>query len=241
MRLLFKFMMPICGIFLIAVLCYGSPKPWIVVPFALIPFALISVYLSAAELQIQNHRARYRRFLTWKELPKDVTGAVCLPLPALGCIRFGHYLPPLGLLFYIVEREEGPFRPFDRTALMQAIVSSRGGEVHTPPARREGLLEGLQGGGEVRLKWILIGIGSMVAGALMPEPHQPEPSWTGAPGVLWDVIQVLNQPVGFAVYALLLIWFLIRTRLRGIASVAAALLLGSLMGHLVRLFVASGQ
>ena len=230
-RTVFKFVIPPVGTFSLIVLCYGNPqKLW-----AVLPATVVALYLTAADLRIENARVWYRRFLSWKDLPPDVAGARCLPLPALGYIRFRHYLPPFGLLFYIVEREEGPFMPFSRTKLMETIVSSQGGEIHAPVAQPPGLFEALLGDDRARLRWILIAVASTLAGVFVPEQHLAVPRWTGVLKAYWDVLQLLNRPAPLVAYAAFLAWFLIRKRLQSIVSAWAAFLLGGIVAHLIRL------
>jgi hypothetical protein len=230
-RAVFKFIIPAFGTFSLIVLCYGDPqKGW-----AVFPATVIALYLSAADLRIEDARVRYRRFLSWKDLPPDVAGARCLPLPPLGYIRFRHYLPSFGVLFYIVEREEGDFVPLSRTKLMKAIVSSQGGEIDAPAAHPPDRLGALPGDDRVRLRWILIAIASMLAGVFVPDLSPAVPRWTGVLKAYWDVLQLLNRPVPQVAYAAFLAWFLIRKRLQGIVSAVVACLLGGIVAHLIRL------
>lgn len=118
MRMLFKYMLPMMCFLGTSVLLWGDEH----VMWSVFPFLLIALYISAAEIRINGKQIYYRRFISWKKLPDDVADVRCSVFPALGYVRFRHFLPPLGLLFFIVERGSDRFIPFRRTALMQRMA-----------------------------------------------------------------------------------------------------------------------
>jgi hypothetical protein len=227
MRTIFKFVLPLMCTFMVMGLLWGNDrKSW-----AVLPILLILLYLGAAELRVEGKHILYRRFFSWKELPDDVSDMRCTILPALGYVRFRRFMPPLGVLFFIVERDSGRFVPFQRTASMQRMLSA-------PHLRQDGVTPPLdnhikegKANGKSRLVWVLSSTAGLVAGILIPVPWQRWAStMDGSPLSRFLLIQ--QHPAILCLYALLLVALVIQDRFRSPASFGLAFVIGTVVSHL---------
>jgi hypothetical protein len=227
MRTLFKFILPSMGGFMTLVLLWGNnQKVW-----AVLPTLLIATYLGAADIRMEGKHIYYRHFFSWQKLPHDVSDVRCSLLPALGYIRFRHFSPPFGILFFIVERGSERFVPFRRTALMQSMVSPshlRKVELNLPidtdpetdKANRKALFA-----------QAFFPAAGILAGVLVPVPWQ---HWTSPVNqtLLSRFLQIQHNPAVLGLYVVVLVALTIRNRSHGATSFGLAFLIGTIVAHL---------
>ncbi len=230
MRSVFKFMMPAMGTFMVIVLLYGNPiKIW-----AIVPVLLIALYFTAAELRVEGKHIYYRRAFSWRKLPDDITDAHCSLFPVLGCIKFRHFVPPWGRLYYIVEFDEGTFIPFRKTAFMQTMLSPPYMRQETIKPRPDENDSAEKMNERTRLTWVLSSIAGLMVGILIPVPWQHE-----TPFVISDTftrfLLIQRNYIFLVLCAAILIGLIIRFRARGFASVWLAFLIGIIVSHLAHM------
>jgi hypothetical protein len=222
MRMLFKFIMPSIGIFMISVLLWGNDqKVW-----AVFPAILIALYLGAADIRMNGKHLYYRYFFSWKRLPNDIADVRCSVFPALGYVRFRHFVPPLGLLFFIVERDSDRFIPFRRTAFMNSMLSQlRQSKVDLRIDRV------VQVDKKNYLARTLYAVAGLLAGMLTPVPWQ---HWTLPKNhsLLSRFLQIQQCPEVLCLYAIALIVLAIRNRFRGLIVFGLAFLIGTIAAYL---------
>lgn len=229
MRVLFKFTLPLMGLFMIFALLWGdNRRGWVV-----LPLLLIALYLTAADIRVEGQRIYYRFFSSWRKLPDDVSDARCSLLPALGYVRFRHFFPPFGLLFFIVERGTGRFIPFRRTTLMQTMLS-------VSPSRDNRAINFDRDAYEVQVtkkgsfSRVLFPILGILIGVLIPVPWQ---HWSalGDQSLLSRFVQFQLHPAILGSYAVLLAVLIVRNRSHHFANCGVAFVIGSIVAHLVHL------
>lgn len=226
MRTLFKFVLPTMAAFMITMLSWGNDqRMWIV-----IPTILILLYLSAAELRIEGNHTFYRRFLAWRELPQDITDVRCSLLPALGYIRFRRFMPPFGVLIFIVERGYGRFVPFRRMATMQSMLSA----IQLRPDGVDSQFDNFKSeemDHKSRVIWVLSSIAGLIAGIAIPVPWQ---QWviSANQSIISRLLQIQLHPVILSLYAIVLVGLIIQDRFRSAASFGLAFLIGTVIAHL---------
>ena len=227
MRTLFKFTLPMMGIFMTSVLSWGNnQKTWIV-----FPVLLIVLYLGAAEIRMEGKHIYYRYFFSWRILPDDILDARCTLLPALGYIRFRHFFPPFGLLFYIVERGSGRFIPFRRTAFMQRMLSFSHSQQNEVNPRIENDVKAGKVTRKARLAIVLYPVAGMLTGMLIPVPWQ---HWTphANQSLLLHILQIQQHPAVLCFYAGVLAVLIIRNRSHAFANFGLAFVIGTIVVHL---------
>lgn len=225
MRTMFKFILPLMGIFMTSVLLWGNDqKVW-----AVFPAVLIALYLGAADIRIEGKHLYYRHFFSWKRLPDDIADVRCSVFPTLGYVRFRHFLPPLGLLFFIVERGSDRFIPFRRTAFMQRMLSpSQHSEVRL---RIDRDVEGDKENRKSRLAKTLYSAAGLLTGMLTPVPWQ---HWTLPENhrLLSRFLQIQQHPAVLCLYAITLIVLTIRNNFRRLITFGLAFLIGTIVAYL---------
>jgi len=228
MRALFKFILPLMGIFMTSALLWGNDqKAW-----AVFPTILIALYLSAADIRVEGKHLYYRHFFSWRRLPDDVADVRCSFFPALGYVRFRHFLPPLGLLFFIVERGSDRFIPFRRTAFMQSMLSPlRPGEVNLRIDRDVEDVEVDKESRKARLARTLYPAVGLLAGMLIPVPWQ---HWTSPvdQSLFSRFLQIQQYPAVLCFYVVVLVVLTIRKRFHRPATFGLAFLIGTIVAHL---------
>jgi hypothetical protein len=229
MRMLFKFTLPIMGIFMTFALAWGNnQKAWIV-----FPVLLFTLYLSAAEIRMEGKHIYYRYFFSWRILPDDILDARCTLLPAIGYIRFRHFFPPFGLLLFIVERDSGTFIPFRRTAFMQTMLSVP----HSLQNEVNPRIDNDVNVGKVtrkdRLSRVFYLVAGMLAGILIPVPWQ---YWTphANQSLLSHFLQIQLYPAVLCFYAGVLAVLIIRNRFHDFANFGLAFVIGTIVAYLAR-------
>jgi hypothetical protein len=231
MRTIFKFALPLMGTFLVAGLLWGNDKK----SWAILPGLLILVYLSAAELRVEGQHISYRRLFSWKKLPDDVSDMRCTPLPALGYVAFRRFMPPLGVLFFIVERESGRFVPFQRTAsMLHALSAIRLRQGIITPSFDDQAKEG-KGKGRHRPVWAVFSTLSLFLGIVIPVPWQSWTSTMAQHGFISRLLLIQLNPLMLCLYMLALVTFIIRDRFGSPASIGLAFLIGTIVSHLYHL------
>lgn len=230
MRTLFKFILPLMGIFMTSVLLWGNDqKIW-----AVFPVLLIALYLGAADIRTEGKHIYYRYFFSWKKLPDDISDVRCTLLPALGYMRFRHFLPPLGLLFFIVERGSGKFVPFRRTASMQSMLSPSHLGQNELNSRIDNDVKADKVKKKARLSRVLYPVAGLLAGMLIPVPWQ---HWTPPvnQSFLWHFMLIQQHPAVLFFYAGVLVVLTFRNRFHGPASLGLGFLIGTIVAHLAHL------
>ncbi len=225
MRALFKFILPLMGLLGTSVLLWGDEhKVW-----SVFPFLLIVLYVSAAEIRMDGKQVYYRRFISWRKLPDDVSDVRCSLFPALGYIKFRHFLSPFGVLFFIAERGYGRFIPFRRTAFMLAMLSPSNPQqskndnetekAEDDQTRKSGLLR------------VLVLIAGMIVGILIPVPwqHMVTPANNG---LLSRFLDVQQHPAVLSFYVGLLILLIIWNKFHNFVNFGLAFIVGSILAHL---------
>lgn len=229
MRAIFKVALPLMGIFMTSVLLVGNQqKAW-----AILPGIFIALYISAAEIRLKERQFYYRHFISWRRLPDDIADARCSILPALGYIRFRHFSPPFGILFFIVERGSGRFIPFQRTALMQRMLSALPMDKVRLPTSYP--LKAARGSiGSDLLAPTLYPIAGLAFGMIVPMPWQ---NWTAPTGhdLLARILQLQQNSVILSLYVVVLAMLAIYHRRHGPASFAITFLIGTIVAHLARI------
>lgn len=230
MRAIFKFILPLMGLFMAFALLWGdNRRGWVV-----LPLLLIALYITAADMRIEGQHIYYRCFFSWRKVPCDVCDARCSLLPALGYVKFRHFFPPFGLLFFIVERGTGRFIPFRRTAFMQRMLSV------SPSRDSEAVVNGdsdVSGGPETKkasLSRVLFPVVGILVGMLIPVPWQ---HWSnpGDHGIITRLVQFQLLPAVLGSYAVILVILLIINRSHRFANCGVGFVVGSIVAHLVRL------
>jgi hypothetical protein len=225
MRTLFKFILPLMGLFIVSVLLWGNEqKTW-----SVCPVLLIVLYMSSADIRIDGKQIYYRHFVSWKKLPDDIADIRCSLFPALGYIRFRHFLPPFGLLVFIVERGSGRFIPFHRTAFMTTMLSRSNPQQNEMSAKSEE--EENEATRSGRLTSVLLPVMGILIGILIPVPWQ---HWT-APvdkGLLSRFLQFQQYPAVMSCYAGVLVLLILWNRFRSFVNFGLAFLIGTIIAHL---------
>lgn len=135
-RDIFKVAIPILGTFVTILFIPGTED----MTFLLFPIFLIALYAGAAELRDDGKRITFRRIWGWKRLPSDIVVARCTLLPALGYVRFTHFMPPFGVLLFVAERDYGGFVPFRKIIMTQDEgVLSEVTEIKHSPSTNENM------------------------------------------------------------------------------------------------------
>lgn len=229
-RTLFKFLLPTLGtVGVFASFFDKLPLTWIAIPLPLIVF-----YLSAAQIRVMNEKVIYRRFFAWKELPFEVIDARWSLFPGMGYIKFGHFLPPWGKLYYIVE-EEGRFDLFGRTDLMQTIFSfaSEGG-VDKSIVHHAGT-DSIKTNKHIEMKSILFAMGGLLAGVLISylSRNSGIPELRGSLSFVSQLLIASNKPQIHVILAAILTWDLVQTRHQNADNVILGFLLGCILTRLI--------
>lgn len=225
MRTLYKFILPLMGIFMVSTLLWGNHKK----AWAVFPLILIALYLSAAELRIEGKHIYYRHFFLWKRLPNDVADVRCSIFPALGYVRFRHFYPPLGLLFYVVERDSRKFIPFRRTASMESmLVSIPQIEINLHDDSIDQIGAGGNISGNADVVYVAFGV---LAGVLVPVPWQHFIVPTNH-SFIARVLQVQLCNVSLCFDFAILVVFIYLNRSRRLAVFGLSFLLGTIVARL---------
>jgi len=219
--MLFKFVMPAFGIFMMVLLSTSTgPRLWLIFPSALVVF-----YSTAADLRISNRLLSYRRFIALKRIPNDIIDVRWSLFPGLAYIKFTHFLPPWGRLYYVVE-EKGAWRsPFGRSRFMESLVT--GQHIHpadliydnTPKARK------------FQIRWIFVSAASAVAGALAPVL---EPNWSPSSSSVYFLWRITHEPIALICWFALAAFVLIQEKAQGLSGVVLGFILGGTFAALLR-------
>lgn len=230
MRTLFKFTLPLMGLFMTFALLWGdNRRAWVV-----LPLLLIALYITAADMRMEGQDIYYRFFFSWRKLPGDISDARCSLFPALGYVKFRHFFPPFGLLFFIVERGTGRFIPLRRTTFMQEMLSA------SPSRNSESLADSKSNVSEAQqtkkpsLSRVLFPAVGILVGMLVPVPWQ---HWStlGDQGIISRLVQFQLHPAILGVYAVVLAVLIFRNRSQHFANCGVGFVIGSIVAHLVHL------
>jgi hypothetical protein len=221
--MLFKFVMPAFGIFMMVLLSTSTgPRLWLIFPSALVVF-----YSSAADLKISNKLLSYRRFIAFKRMPSDITDARWSLFPGLAYIKFRHFLPPWGRLYYVVE-EKGAWRsPFGRSRFMESLVT--GEYIKSEESSHNNALHKMR---RFQIRWVFISAICMGVGALMPvfEPH-----WAPSSSPVYYVWKITHEPIALICWFALAAFFLIREKAQGLSGVVLGFIMGGTLAALLRI------
>jgi hypothetical protein len=230
MRVLFKFTLPLMGLFMTFALLWGdNRRAWVI-----LPLLLIALYITAADMRMEGPNIYYRYFFSWRKLPGDISDARCTLLPALGYVKFRHFCPPFGLLFFIVERGTGKFIPFRRTNFMQEMLSASPARGNESPANTKSNLGEAQQTKKASVSRVLFPVVGILVGMLVPVPWQHW-STSGDQGIISRLVQFQLHPAILAVYALVLAVLIFRNRSQHFANCGVGFVIGSIVAHLVHL------
>jgi hypothetical protein len=218
------------GLFMTFALLWGdNRRAWVV-----LPLLLITLYLTAADIRVEGQHFYYRFFFSWRKLPSDVSDARCTLLPALGYVKFRHFFPPFGLLFFIVERGTGSFIPFRRTSFMQAMLSVSPSRDNQAVVNVDSEVSEVKVTKKRSLSRVLFPAVGILIGMLIPVPWQ---HWStpGDQSNLSQFVQFQLHPAILGPYAVVLAVFIIRNRSHHFANCGIGFVIGSIVAHLVHL------
>jgi hypothetical protein len=230
MRALFKFTLPLMGLFMTFVLLWGdNRRAWIV-----LPLLLISLYITAADMRMEGQHIYYRFFFSWRKLPGDIADARCTLLPALGYVKFRHFFPPFGLLFFIVERGTGRFIPFRRTTFMQTMLSVSPSRDNESLVNTKSNISEAQETKKTSFSRVLFPVVGILIGMLVPVPWQHW-STSGGQGIISRLVHFQLHPAILGSYAVVLAVLLSRNRSQHFANCGVGFVIGSIVAHLIHL------
>jgi hypothetical protein len=231
MRAVFKFFLPLMGILSLSIMLWGNDKK----AWAILPTLVIILYATAADLRMKGEHIYYRYFLSWKKLPKDISDVRCTLLPALGYIRFKHFFPPFGLLFFIVEYDWGIFIPFQRTTTMQYMIS----HLRLPQNEANHLInndiKADQINSKTRILRVLYPLAGLIAGILMPVPWQPNFATPMKSDLISLYLRIEQNSTFLFIYSAVLVVLIIRNKFHPFINFVLAFSLGAVVANLAHI------